>query len=489
MAGKIIALLATFTMPLFLTRFLTKYEYGIFSQFYLVVNFCTVIFSLGIHSNLYFFYPNASEKERRSLILQTLILLLIFTLFAIGLVNIPLLNTFLIGKGDLLNYIPYISLGILFLLPIYIIEPLYVAKIDNVTSVLYPPAVVLFRLAFVIGFAVCLHNLNAVFLGIIVAGFVAFAFVMFYSLKGIELKSIRSLINLELVKKQLKYSLPFGLTLVLNTLALQFDKIICISFLVPAAYATYSVAFYGIPGVEQVYQSLSQVYLIKMASKFHENKIADISEIYKTLVTKTYSFSIPAILLVSLYAKRIIVLFFTNKYIDAVPLFRTYILSFLVFMLGAGLILRATDKTALSLKVYLLSSLFTLPLTYFLIKHFGIWGGMTSAMVSIILPKVWQIRYEMRLIHTNFFSYFPWKKFLIIALISVITIIPFIFIEYFFEYGNIIMLLLAAIYLLSVSALEIKYGVFIFDSIAINAKIKDLTSKFISIPASRFTKR
>jgi O-antigen/teichoic acid export membrane protein len=478
MAGKIIALIATFTMPLFLTRFLTKYEYGIFSQFYLVVNFCIVIFSLGVHTNLYFFYPNANDKERKSLIVHTIIFLMLFTFIAIGLVNIPFLNKYLIGRGDLLNYVGFISLGILFLLPVYIIEPLYVAKVDNVTSIMYPPAVVLLRLACVICFAVYWHSLKGVFSGIILAGFSCFAFVMFYSLKGIKFNHIRNVINPGLAKKQLKYSLPFGLTLVLNTLAQQFDKIICISFLVPAAYATYSVAFYGIPGVEQLYQSLSQVYLIKMAAKHHENKTTDISDIYKSLVTKTYSFSIPAIMLVSLYAKRIIVLFFTSKYIDAVPLFRIYILSFLVFMLGAGLILRATDKTNLSLKSYLYSSVITLPLTYFLIKYFGIWGGMTSAMFSIILPKTLQLRYEMKLIKSNFFTYFPWKKFLIIALISVIALIPFYLMDYFFEYGNIVMALLGALYLLIVSVFEIKYGVFVFDGISIEDKIKGIAARF-----------
>jgi O-antigen/teichoic acid export membrane protein len=76
---------------------------------------------------------------------------------------------------------------------------------------------------------------------------------------------------------------------------------------------------------------------------------------------------------------------------DAIPLFRIYILSFLLFMLGAGLLLRATDRTILSLKAIFFSSILTIPLTYFLIKNYGIWGGLTSAMISIILPKSIQL--------------------------------------------------------------------------------------------------
>ena len=204
-----------------------------------------------------------------------------------------------------------------------------------------------------------------------------------------------------------------------------------------------------------------------MAKKYHENRPAEISEIYKNLVTKTYSFSIPAIFLVSLYAKRIIVLFFTGKYIDAVPLFRIYLFSFLIFMLGAGLILRATDHTVQTLKAYFYSSIITLPLTYFLIKYFGMWGGMSGAMVSIILPKSIQLHYEMKLLNSNFFTYFPWRKFLTIALISLASLSPFMVVEHFFEYTNIWVLLFGGIYLLVVSLLEIKYGVFVFDRLAV----------------------
>jgi O-antigen/teichoic acid export membrane protein len=288
-----------------------------------------------------------------------------------------------------------------------------------------------------------------------------------------------------LAKKQLKYSWPFGIALVLNTLALQFDKIICISFLAPASFATYSIAFYGIPGVEQVYQSLSQVYLLKMSEKHHENDPVAISEIYKSLVTKTYSFSIPAILLVSLYAERIIVLFFTSKYLDAVPLFRIYILTFLVFMLGAGLILRATDNTIYSLKAYFYSCLLTLPLTYFLIKFYGLWGGLISAMFSIILPKIVQLQYEMKLVNSNIFNYFPWKKFFVIGLISALCILPFVVIEYFFEYGDVYMVFFGFLYLVIVSLVEIKFDLFVFDSSSVVSIVKGLSTRFAYVTSFR----
>lgn len=474
MLGKLVALGVTFAMPLFLTRFLTKYEFGVFSQFYVLINFCTIFFSLGIQSNLYFFYPKASEKERKSLVVHTLMILILFSLIAIGLLNVPLIGSYIFGKGDLINYRAFISFGILFLLPLIIIEPIYVAKADNLTSVIYPPLEVVLRLVFVVGLALLWHSLNVVMLGIVLAGLTCFLFMLIYTLKGINFWNFKEIINIPLAKKQLKYSWPFGLALVLNTLALQFDKLISIKFLTPTAFATYSIVFYGIPGVRQLYSSLSQVYLIKMAEKYHENKPNEISKIYKSLVTKTYSFSLPAIAIVSLYAERIIRLFFTEKYVDAVPLFRVYIMIFLIYMLGAGLILRATDKTIYSLKAYFFSGLVTLPFTYFMIKYNGIWGGLISAMVSIIIPKAIQLHIEMKQVKSNIFKYFPWKKFFYIAIIAIISLVPFIIIEYFFDYGDFITIFLAALYLIIVSLVEIKFKLFVFE-------IDSIGSLFITI--------
>jgi O-antigen/teichoic acid export membrane protein len=259
------------------------------------------------------------------------------------------------------------------------------------------------------------------------------------------------------------YSIPFGAAVSLNLLFLQYDKIICISFLTPADFAIYAISFYGIPGVLQVFDSLSQVYLIKMTVKFQENKIQELATIYKTLVTKTFSFSFPAILIVMLYAEKIIVLLFTRNYIDSVPLFRAYLLSVLVFMLSSGLILRATGKTSYTLRSYLVSSIVIFPLTYILIKNFGMWGAMTGALVSISLPRFINLAKEISVVNSNVIDFFPWKEFGKISLISCISILPFLTMEYFFDYSLWVTIMLGILYIVIVAVTEIKFNLFPFE--------------------------
>ena len=476
--GKVIALLGSFIMPVFLTRYLSKSEYGIYSQFFVVVTFCTSFFSMGIQSNLYYFYPTASSQIRKSLVSNTFIILVLFSLVSIGLISIPEISKYLIGQEHLIIYKGFIMIGILLFMPMNIIEPLYVVRKDFLTSMFYPPAEVLLRLVTIISCVILITGLNSVFYGALISALFCLIFTLFYINKDIgKFKSFSELVNLKVAKEQLAYAIPFGLAVGLNAIAQKFDKLVCISFLTPAAFATYSIAFYGVPGLQQFYSSISQVYLIKMVTEYKNNNTKGISDIYKSLVTKTYSFTIPALFIVTLYAKKIIVFLFTANYSDSVPLFRAYLVSFLFIMLGSGLILRAMDKTKYSFNAYLLCSIITIPSTFFLIKYFNIWGALCGSLISIIFPKVFMLFKEVQLLNTSILKFYPWKKFAVIFLISGISLVPFLILEVSLTYGFVISMLLAAVYLIIVSILEIRYEVFALDSSHVKSKINEIILK------------
>jgi O-antigen/teichoic acid export membrane protein len=441
--------------------------------------FSTLFFGLGIQSNLYFFYPAATQQKRKILVFQTLVLLIILSILTISFLYFSYFRKILIGSGELNNYTPFIMIAIFLLMPINIIEPLYVLRKDIRTSIFYPPAEVILRVFLVI---ICLFfrpGIKSVLTGVIISTFICLIFVLIYIFKEAAVKnSGNQLINFKVAKEQLAFSLPFGLAVSLNTLSQRFDKIICISYLTSSAFATYSIAFYGIPGIQQVYESLSQVYLIKMTEKHNEGKLLDILSIYKSFVAKTYSFTLPAIMIASLYSQKIIILIFTDKYMDAVPLFRVYLFSFLFFMLGAGLILRATGRTKKTLKSYLYASIITIPATFFLVKYFNTWGAMGGALFSMILPRIGMLLMEIKIMECDIIEFFPWRKFAIILLISSLSIIPFIFLEYLFTYSIIMTVILGLLFLLIVSALEMNFGVFVLESSVIKEKVTNIAMKF-----------
>ena len=208
----------------------------------------------------------------------------------------------------------------------------------------------------IIIFALAFKSLQGVLWAVCILQLGCFCYARFYSHQaGMSLRKYKY--DGKMIRLILSYSMPFGFAVILNTLSSRLDKLICISYLSNEQYAIYSLAFFGIPGIMQIYDALCQVNVMEMSQAFHNNNRVGILTLYKTFVVKTLSFSLPIILIVLVFAKPIIVLLFTEKYLESVPFFQVYIFTFIVAMLGAGSILRAINKTRLSLSAYALSSI------------------------------------------------------------------------------------------------------------------------------------
>ncbi len=416
--GKVLAMVLNFVTPLFLTRFLTKADYGIYSQFNTVFLFLGSIFGMGIQSNLYFFYPSIKDElEKSRLITNTFLLLTLTTALGVALFLIPTISNWVLGEGELKKYLFIIVIATWLYVPTRILDPLFTLRKDGKSSVLFPPIETIGKLMLILLFALIFKDVKYILCSVVIFQLGCFIYAYSYAQhSGMSFHHYQ--FDWREIKKIIAYSLPFGLAVILYTLSSRFDKLICISYLTTEQYAIYSLAFFGIPGVMQVYDALCQVNVMDMAKAYHQNNYKDILLLYRNFVIKTLSFSLPIITIVFIFAKQIIVLLFTENYIEAVPFFQVYILTFIVAMLGAGTILRAINKTRMSLKAYAISVFVYIPVTYLLIKSLGMWGAMTGALIGNILPRIIQIRMEISQMKCSFSEYFPILKMIYIMIIG-----------------------------------------------------------------------
>jgi len=460
--GKFLALIVTFAIPLFLTRVLSKEEYGFYTQFNAVLYFFVLFFSFGINTNLYYFFPTVESKKKKAVIFQTALFFFIFSLFSIIFIFIPFLSSFFLGNDLLQNYKYVLYFLTIIITVTNIIHPLYVINKDVQTSIWFPAFQIVIKAIFIFIFFLIIPGIRSVINAIIISSVVVLLIVLNYIRKQFKTLS-GSLVDKTLAKDQLNYILPVGVAIAIKSFSQRFDKLVSISLLTTTAYASYSVAFFGIPGITQIYDSISQVTVVDMTKSFNENKKHQALEHYKRMVIRTLSFSIPIILIVSLFAKQIIVFLFTEKYSDSVLLFQMYLTSFFFVMIGAGLILRASGNTRYSMRAFMFSSIITIPLTYFLIKNYGSMGAMTGALMSIIFPKLYQVKKEIEIVDTNLKNFLPWKQIGKVFMISLLLLTPFIFINEMNEIGIWVAIIFLMIYLLLVYILEIRMDLFIID--------------------------
>lgn len=460
--GKLMALLLSFVMPLCLTRFLTPNDYGIYSQFYTFLFFIVPIFSCGIPSSLYFYYRAESDEYSKSSIVANNFFA-VFTITILGslVLLIPTVNQFILGE-NLKSYTYYLILCVVLLVPTNMLEPLYILRNNKWLMAFYPSIVALIRVGMVITSAIVFKTIDAILISVCLVHIILFLFTVPYIFKKEKISiNLFKYVEYDILKKQISYGLPFGLAIIVMTLSKSFDKIMCISYLSPTEYAIYAVSFFGIPGIMQIYDSLSVVNVVNMTNFYQKGDYQNIVCTYKEFVIKTVSFATPIILIVCVFAEQIICFIFTDKYLAAVPLFQIYIFSFIVNMLGAGTILRAMGKTKYTFRAQLFASILTIPITYFLIKTYGMYGALAGAMIAILVPKIFQIYFEINILKCTILTYFPWKNFVKILFICGFCLMPFVYIQTHLTINIFLALILSFIYIVLSYSLEIVFSTFI----------------------------
>jgi len=476
--GQMLSMLLSFVLPLILVRILTKNDYGLYAQFNVILAFCTTFFSFGFSSELYFLYPSATRQEKRIQVFQSLLMLFGAGFVAVFLLYVPIIKQYLVSDEIFdKNYI-YLVLSVWFSVPEILITALYVLNHDNKTSVLFLPIMAILRVALVLILYLVCPTIEIIFLAIVISVIIRFLFLIYYVFKLVRCNIRGRLINWQLLKKQLNYSVPLGIANSTRVFVQQMDKLIILSFVSPAMYAIYSIAFYGVPGLTQVYLSISQVYIPRMAVAFKSNDLDDLVALYHSMVSKTLSYTIPIVFIIILFANSVVTFVFSSKYVDSIPYFRLYLLTFIISSIGCGNVLRATGETRKSLLAYIYTAIVLLPFTYLAIKYYSLNGAITAAILGSIFPKLLLSIYDARAIQISILKLYPWVIISKILLISLGTLFPFVLIRmYIGNQGIGSSLIWITFYLFIVSCIQMYYNVFVISYADLRIYIHKLFNK------------
>ena len=451
-----VCMLVVFAMPLILTRILSQEDYGVFSQFFTLYLAFNVIFALGFHSNLFYFYPTADKQGKEEYVSNTFFLLLLMSIVSVGVLSIPMVGNRLFGNGPLQEFSSLVILCIALAVPSNLVSPLLTVREDKIGAMLYPALAALFRVGAVVLAALIKNSLSVVFYALIIYQALILLWILFYAFIHHRIR-----LNLKKIKPQLIYSIPFGLTVAIQMFSTYFDKIVSIRFLDSVQYAIYSTAFLSIPVINQIYESLCQVNGVNMTKEFQDGSLNRVRGLYRDFVVKTLSFSTPVILAVSLFAEEIIGLLYPADYLPAASFFRIYSLTFLTSMLGAGTVLRAVGKTHYSLVSYLVSALVGLPATFFLIRSYGIHGAIWGAVINICLPRFIQMFIDAKQTDSTIANYLDWRSLGIVLGWGIVLLMPLIAIKLWLHPSVWTCMILSGIYVVLVYFLYVQKDIFL----------------------------
>lgn len=456
--GRMFTMVASFIMPLVLVRFMTQSDYGVFSQFYTLYTAIYVILALGLHTNIFYFYPTATKEDADKYVSNTTVLLLLFGFIGGAIMYIPPVQSALFGDSELGKHIDFIIAAIMLATPMNIVSPLNTVREDKWGAMLIPGFVAAMRILTVVGCTLVDNDLHELFKWLFFYQLFILVVVAIYSLRNVRFR-----LDWALAKKQMAYSIPFGCAVALQLFSNYYDKFVCIKFLEPAEYAIYSVAFLSIPGITQVYDSLCQVNIVNMSRSYKSGHIDEVAPQYQNFVVKTLSFSTPIILAVAIYAEEIMAFLYTDQYVTSAPYFRIYSLTFLTSMLGAGTILRSKGKTKSSFCAFVITCLVGLPATYWLVSTYGTKGAIIGAFINMILPRLIQMIMESRLLNMSLATFLPWKQFAKILLPAILLGVVLYTIKEIWHFNIWICIFESIVYVLLLYILYIQRNIFIIN--------------------------
>lgn len=463
--GEMLSLLLGFILPLILVRILTKNDYGLYAQFNVILSFCMVFFSFGFSSELYYSYPLAKDKEKRILVFQSLMLLFLAAGLSVFILYIPAIQNYFISDSSFEESYLYLVVAIFLSIPEVLITSLYVLNHDNITSAFFLPLMTVLRVVLILCLYWLYPYIETVFVAIILSSMIKLLYVIKYTYHVMDNHGRGKIVDWNILKSQLRYSIPLGMASSVRIFVQQMDKLIILSFVSPSVYAIYSIAFYGVPGLTQVYLSISQVYIPRMSIAYKEADIQTLLGLYHSMVSKTLSYTIPILLIIMLFADPIVPFVFSSKYIDSIPYFRIYLLTFIVSSIGCGNILRAIGETKRSLSAYVYTAIIMLPFTYFSIRLYSLNGAIIAATIGAIFPKVLLSIYDAKSINKLLYQLYPWKEIYKIMVISITSIVPFILIYIYIGHSNFwLSILWISCYLILNFALQIRCHVFVISS-------------------------
>lgn len=422
-------------LPAFLSRVLDPNGFGIYAQFNLLLFFFVSFLGFGFSAELFYFFPNESDRQKKNIIIYCFIALIVLGGFAAIIMYFTPLYYFLVsevgfGIANILIFVVMLSL------PSNIMNALYVVRDDNLSALLYQPIFSASKLILLICGIYFFSDYIYMYYAFLLLTIIQFLFVLMYVCVAIRKIGGRVDFDPYLINRQINYMIPLGLGNSLKVVLDQMDRLIILWSVSASSFAVYTVAIFGVPGLQQIYLTFSQVYLKNIVLAIKNNDASNAVLIYRNMLSIVMSYTIPVLVFASIYSRDIIIFMFTDKYLEASNLYSLYLLIIFFSAFGSGIFLKAMDKNKYLLFSYALTILISIPLTFFLVSKFSLLGGVCSAIVSSAVQRILLAYFDSKVLKINLVKMFPLVVFVKIIATTAICSILVLSLDLFFDISD-----------------------------------------------------
>ncbi len=424
--AQIISFLIISVSPIILVRLMNENDYGSYQQVLFIATLILSIVHFRMPGSLYYFYPRV-ENQVSDLLNQTILVMGLTGLLG-ALVCYVMASSGLLPAG--------IESQLFLILSVYIFIESMGQLLDHLFVLEKKPEYTLYKgiinnivkLSLVVGAVLLTGEVKAIVIGLSIYAGLRLLVVLAYVAKKYQLSL--TIVDVSLLKKQIKYVLPLAAANIIGIIGLKLDKLFIGYQLDPASFAVYTLGGLGLmSAVTMLYTSVGNVCLPKLSGYADKNQRGQARDLWHTMIFANAAVTIPVVVFCAYMAPEIMTILFTEKFIAAADIWRINLFILLIQMLGYGYIPTAFGKTGSILKANIIRFAISLPLVYFLVKDFGLEGAAIAFVIGFWINALMQLKTGKKELGASMAEFLPWKKLFQISGIALVSCLSIYYLE------------------------------------------------------------
>lgn len=423
--GRVLSLPIGFLLPIIMVRYFNPTEFGQYRQLFIIYYAIQSFLDLGISQGIIYFLPKDPERKREHmasfLVLQGMIVLLQMGLFYYAQEEIALVFT---KEVAVAGFIPLIGISLGIWTFSNNLEMLLIAEKKTTHASIFIFFSNGIKSLIIILVILGGGDLRDLLFTYAMVGGLRLVWLVWYLTKNQYFRLNFELFSV-ICKSQLKYCLPLGMALIINSLIDYSHQLIVSNQLTAADFAVYSIGCFQVPFIGIVTLSVSRVALVKLVELHEKGMINQFVQVVANSIRKMALIFIPLFALFWVTAEEFIILLYTPQYSESVHVFRVFIWILPTATFMVEYIPRAIGESRYIFKVNVMTLVFNIIAVFMLLYWFGIIGAALGFVLSRVFRKVLCLIFLSKQLNVSAASFIPVKELLRICICVIVSMLPF----------------------------------------------------------------
>lgn len=407
-----------------LSRYLSKSDYGTYSQVLFIYSTLLVIFTLGLPKTYTYFLPRIEINQARHAIKKiTNIFFIIGAIFSCLLYLSAGLIADLLRNDELELAVKVFSPVPFFMLPTLGIEGIFSCYRQAHLATVYTICTrVLMLLCIILPVILFETTYIGALIGFTIASFLIFLLALY--LKYLPLKNYGSIKSDLTYKTIFSFSLPLMIASIWGVIEVSSSQFFISRYFGSEAFAEYSIGAIELPLVSMVLGATSSVLSPIFSRMAHEkiNLKVEVYPLWNRVFEKSVMLTYPILAFFIIFSKDIIIILFGEAYIKSAIYFQIFNIYCFFTIVICGPYLINTGRHKLYANAHMYSLLFLIPFQFIALELFN---SITGLIIVLILIKIFRTLFFLKIISNDFGKGF-FKTFPMFLIFKVIFISFFI---------------------------------------------------------------